>query len=168
MIFITVGTQLPFDRLLESFAEWRDNSGYSGEVVAQVGEGSRFARSDIQIVKTLSSDEYYHWFCKAQGIVSHAGMGSILSCLEHGKRGVFMPRQYALGEHRNDHQMDTAKAFADQYPSLAFCADKQALFTALDALINVPQDDQPLGQSSQSNELGRRIAEHLGLRGRTP
>lgn len=167
MIFITVGTQLPFDRLLKHFAEWRDQRGYSGKVVAQVGEDSRFVHPDMQLFKTLSSDEYYHWFCQAQGIVSHAGMGSILSCLDHGKRGVFMPRQYALGEHRNDHQRDTAQAFAGQYPSLAFCEDKQALFNALDTLVHAPVGAEPLERTSQDNALGRRIAEHLGLKGRT-
>lgn len=165
MIFITVGTQLPFDRLLESFAEWRNSRGYSGQVVAQVGEESRFTHPEMQVVKTLSSEEYYHWFCQAQGIVSHAGMGSILSCLDHSKRGVFMPRQYALGEHRNDHQLDTAKAFNGQYPSLAFCSDKQALFTALDGLIDATTEQEPLSQPNQNSELGRRIAEYLGLKG---
>jgi UDP-N-acetylglucosamine transferase subunit ALG13 len=166
MIFITVGTQLPFDRLLNNVADWRERSGYSGDIVAQVGEESHFAHPDMQIVKTLSSDEYYHWFCQAQGIVSHAGMGSILSCLEHGKRGVFMPRQYALGEHRNDHQRDTARAFTGQYPSLAFCDDAPALFNALDALLSAPTDAEPIEQTSQNNTLGRRIAEHLGVKGR--
>lgn len=166
MIFITVGTQLPFDRLLETFAEWRDTSSYTGEVVAQVGEGSQFTHPDMTIFKTLSSDEYYYWFCQAQGIVSHAGMGSILSCLDHGKRGVFLPRQYVLAEHRNDHQLDTAKAFTGQYPTLAFCSDKQAFFNALDELIKPDAKFQPLGQQRQNNALGHHIAEHLGLKGR--
>ncbi|AVI62906.1 glycosyltransferase [Halomonas sp. GFAJ-1] len=166
MIFITVGTQLPFDRLLETFAEWRDTSGYIGEVVAQVGESSEFTHPHMKVFKTLSSDEYYQWFCQAQGIVSHAGMGSILSCLDHGKRGVFLPRQYALAEHRNDHQLDTAKAFTGRFPTLSFCSNKQAFFTALDELINPDAAYQLSGQKSQNNELGRHIAEHLGIKGR--
>lgn len=166
MIFITVGTQLPFDRLLESFAEWKASSGYSGEVIAQVGMGSHFTHPDMTIVNTLSSDEYYHWFCQAQGIVSHAGMGSILSCLEHGKRGVFMPRQYALGEHRNDHQRDTASAFAGQYPSLAFCYDKQAFFSALDVWQRQEANDCCARDKSESGVLGVNIANYLKLRGK--
>ncbi|WP_339119379.1 glycosyltransferase [Halomonas sp. BMC6] len=164
MIFITVGTQLPFDRLLKHFAEWRDQRGYSGKVVAQVGEDSRFVHPDMQLFKTLSSDEYYHWFCQAQGIVSHAGMGSILSCLEHGKRGVFMPRQYSLGEHRNDHQLDTVKAFAGQYSSLYFCLDSQALFSALDQ-VTMEKHEAVVNEKNGDNTLGMNIAKYLKLRG---
>lgn len=168
MIFITVGTQLPFDRLLETFVEWFDISGYAGEVVAQVGEESQFTHPDMKVFKTLSSDEYYQWFCQAQGVVSHAGMGGILSCLDHGKRGVFLPRQYALAEHRNDHQLDTAKAFAGQYPTLAFCLDKQAFFSALDALVSSNTARQTPGPQSQNHALGQHIVEHLGLKSRKP
>lgn len=166
MIFITVGTQLPFDRLLETFAEWCDTSGYAGEVIAQVGEDSQFTHPDMKVFTTLSSEEYYHWFCQAQGIVSHAGMGSILSCLDHGKRGVFLPRQYALAEHRNDHQLDTAKAFAGQYPTLSFCSDKQSFFAALDALTKPGALHHTASQQDQSNALGRNIADYLKLKGK--
>jgi hypothetical protein len=40
-------------------------------------------------------------------------MGTILSALELGTPTLVMPRRAALGEHRNDHQMATARWFAD-------------------------------------------------------
>ena len=43
----------------------------------------------------------------AAAIVAHAGMGTILTALETGKRLLVMPRRAALGEHRNDHQLAT-------------------------------------------------------------
>ena len=46
-------------------------------------------------------------------IVAHAGMGTILTALEIGKPLLVMPRRAALGEHRNDHQLATARRFAD-------------------------------------------------------
>jgi len=165
MIFITVGTQLPFDRLLEYFEEWRTDVGYSGKVVAQIGEDSHFNSPSIEIFKTLSSEQYYHWFCQAEGIVSHTGMGSILSCLDHDKRGVFLPRQYALGEHRNDHQLDTAQAFSGKYPTLEFCADKAAFFSALNKLIDRRDPQVALVDQESSSELGDNIATYLGIKG---
>lgn len=165
MIFITVGTQLPFDRLLEYFEEWRTDVGYSGKVVAQIGEDSHFSSPSIEIFKTLSSEQYYHWFCQAEGIVSHTGMGSILSCLDHDKRGVFLPRQYALGEHRNDHQLDTAQAFSGKYPTLEFCADKAAFFSALNKLIDRRDPQVALVDQESSSELGDNIATYLGIKG---
>jgi UDP-N-acetylglucosamine transferase subunit ALG13 len=47
-------------------------------------------------------------FAKADVIVSHAGMGTILSATEIGKPIVLMPRRADMGEHRNNHQLDTA------------------------------------------------------------
>jgi UDP-N-acetylglucosamine transferase subunit ALG13 len=44
----------------------------------------------------------------ARIVVAHAGMGSILMAAEAGKPIVILPRRADLGEHRNDHQLDTA------------------------------------------------------------
>ena len=74
MIFITVGTQLPFDRMLTYIAQWLEKSGYTGNVVAQVGEESHFESDSMVIYKTLSSDQYYQLFSQAEVVVSHAGM----------------------------------------------------------------------------------------------
>lgn len=168
MIFITVGTQLPFDRLMNLFTEWQEYSGYAGDVVAQVGEGSHFTSSRIKVIDSLSSDQYYHWFSRADGVVSHAGMGSILSCLDYSKRGVFLPRKYALGEHRNDHQLDTVNAFERQYETLYFCTDKESFFNAMNVLVeNIGIEVQPMVPKNES-KLGKNIAAYLGLGGRLP
>ena len=47
-------------------------------------------------------------------MIAHAGMGSIITALELGKPIMVMPRRASLGEHRNDHQVATAKRFAEQ------------------------------------------------------
>src|SRR5262249_42965777 len=47
-------------------------------------------------------------------VIAHAGMGSIITALELGKQIIVMPRRANLGEHRNDHQVATAKRFAEQ------------------------------------------------------
>ena len=50
----------------------------------------------------------------ASVVVAHAGMGSIITALELGKPIIVMPRRGDLGEHRNDHQLATARRFAEQ------------------------------------------------------
>lgn len=42
-------------------------------------------------------------------IVAHAGIGTILSAKRWGKPLVILPRRHGLGEHRNDHQLATAR-----------------------------------------------------------
>lgn len=47
-------------------------------------------------------------------MVAHAGIGTILSAKRLGKPLVILPRRHALGEHRNDHQLATAREVAAQ------------------------------------------------------
>ena len=42
-------------------------------------------------------------------MVAHAGIGTILSAKRWARPLVILPRRHALGEHRNDHQIATAR-----------------------------------------------------------
>jgi UDP-N-acetylglucosamine transferase subunit ALG13 len=107
MIFVTVGTQLPFYRLIRAVDLWAaENPGI--EVFAQIGP-SDFRPGHIESVDFVKPDLADRYFRKADLIVSHAGMGSIITALKYHKPLLMLPRNAALGEHRNDHQMATAK-----------------------------------------------------------
>lgn len=110
MIFCTVGTQLPFDRLVEYLVRWSsDNSGIS--VVYQVGGSERFIESDG--FHALIKEPFFSaTFDSSDVVVSHAGMGNIIRALDSGKPIVVVPRVSAYGEHINDHQLDTADSFS--------------------------------------------------------
>lgn len=105
MIFVTVGTQLSFDRLVKSVEEWALKNNYT-DIVFQVGKHGYHPRlgKSVEFFTGKESDEYFR---KASIVISHAGMGTILSCLSEGKPLVVMPRLYSLSEHRNDHQLAT-------------------------------------------------------------
>jgi UDP-N-acetylglucosamine transferase subunit ALG13 len=66
-------------------------------------------------------------------VIAHAGMGSIITALELGKQIIVMPRRANLGEHRNDHQVATAKRFAEQ-GRIMVALNEQELFDKLDRL----------------------------------
>ena len=61
----------------------------------------------------IAPDEFNNIFDKARLIISHAGMGTILSALQKGKPIIVFPRIAAMGEHRNEHQMATARKFKE-------------------------------------------------------
>jgi UDP-N-acetylglucosamine transferase subunit ALG13 len=109
MIFVTVGTQLPFDRMVKTVDAWAATAGV--EVVAQIGPTPYACRS-MRCCDFMATAEFDAHFQRAEWIIAHAGMGSILSALSFGKRLVIMPRRAAYREHRNDHQLATAKRFA--------------------------------------------------------
>lgn len=118
MIFVTVGEQLPFDRLINAVDTWAFDSGQ--EVYAQIGN-SQLVPNTIKYKQHLDPVEFQRAFLAADVIIAHAGMGTIITALELEKPLLVMPRQANLGEHRNDHQFATAKRFLEQgYISVAF------------------------------------------------
>ena len=129
MIFVTVGTQLPFDRLVGTVDAWLakhpDERGY-----AQVGTGAAPVRH-LEAAPFVSAAECERRMREADLVVAHAGMGSILTALGLQKPIVVMPRRAELGEHRNDHQMATARWLA-KYPGVHVVWNEQELLQRLD------------------------------------
>jgi len=110
MILVTVGTQIPFDRLVRSVDKWAAESLEGDSVVAQVG-ASQFQSENISVLTSVEPEQFEEYITKSDFIISHAGMGSILTALRVKKPIIIFPRSAALGEHRNDHQMATARSF---------------------------------------------------------
>lgn len=106
-IFVTVGTDLPFDRLVRVVDEWAGSRGRK-DVFAQIG-ASRWTPVHLPHSSFLPPDEFTRKFAEARVVVAHAGMGTILSALRWEKPILVMPRRAALGEQRNDHQLATAR-----------------------------------------------------------
>src|SRR5262249_33625213 len=46
---------------------------------------------------------------KARAVVSHAGVGSMLTALANGKRPIIVPRLHRFGEAVDDHQLQFAR-----------------------------------------------------------
>ena len=109
MIFVTVGTQIPFDRFIRIVDEVA--ADITEEIVVQAFP-DKYRPRNIKLVDFLAPDEFGRLFSRARLIVAHAGMGTILSAMEQGKPIIVMPRIAALGEHRNEHQLATARRMA--------------------------------------------------------
>lgn len=136
MIFVTVGTQAPFDRFIRAVDEIALQ--IEEPIIAQVYKNS-YQPKNIQIVDFLDPDEFNNLFDKARLIVSHAGMGTIISALMKKKPIIIFPRLASLGEHRNEHQIATAMKInelgyayvaydAKQLEKWMFCVDLKILY----------------------------------------
>jgi UDP-N-acetylglucosamine transferase subunit ALG13 len=110
MIFATVGTQLPFDRLIGALDDWAVTHP-DVEVFAQVGRGTLLPRN-IQWTHDMHPATFRARIEACETVVAHAGMGTIITAIELGKRVIVMPRRAALGEHRNEHQLATVARLA--------------------------------------------------------
>jgi UDP-N-acetylglucosamine transferase subunit ALG13 len=112
MIFVTVGTQMPFDRLIRTVDEWVGLRGRT-HIFAQIGP-SNYCPKHIPYKPFISPTEFRKRAESAGLVIAHAGMGSIITALELGKHIIVMPRRRDLGEHRSDHQIATAQRFLEQ------------------------------------------------------
>jgi len=133
VILVAVGTQFPFDRLVEAVDRWAASSGTT-DVVAQIGPSS-YVPSAIRVHPFLPPKAFQALLEQADLVVAHCGMGSILSALSHGKPIVVMPRSAAKGEHRNDHQHATAQRFSEQ-PGVTVAWDETDLRRCLERIGN--------------------------------
>lgn len=109
MIFVTVGTQLPFERLIMSMDKWAVmHPGV--DIFAQIGQ-TQYQPKNFEFVTSLPPKEYDYLLDESQVIVGHVGMGTIITGIQKNKPLVLMPRHASKGEHRNDHQLSTAERF---------------------------------------------------------
>lgn len=105
MIFLTVGSQTSFDRLVHAADECCARHGC--EMLAQIGAGT-YLPQHMRWFRMCSPAEFRRHCREADLIVAHAGMGSVLTALEFAKPMLLLPRRADLGETRNDHQLATA------------------------------------------------------------
>lgn len=129
MIFVTVGTQLAFDRLISAVDNWASRA-QGIEVHAQIGPSS-FKPRHLHYSEFLTPQEADILFRKSSLIVAHAGMGSILTALRYKKPILIMPRKASQGEHRNEHQISTAKWLCGR-PGVTVAWSEEELCFALD------------------------------------
>ncbi|MCU0839449.1 MAG: hypothetical protein MUE49_12125 [Rhodospirillales bacterium] len=141
MIFVTIGQMLPFDRLIRAVDDWAGATG-RGDLLAQIGNGDYEPRH-MRWVRKLAPAAFTAQVRAAEAVVTHAGMGTILTALDVGRPLVLLPRRAALREATNDHQLATARHFAaDGRIAVAF--DEGELPAILDRLGELkPAENRP-------------------------
>lgn len=134
MIFVTVGAQMSFDRMVRAVDEWAGRRGRQ-DVFAQIGP-TDWRPSHVGWTQFLEPPEFAARVKEAEVIIAHAGMGSIITAMTTGKPILVMPRRGDLRETRNDHQIATANRFREM-GRVAVAFDETELAAQLDGLDNL-------------------------------
>jgi UDP-N-acetylglucosamine transferase subunit ALG13 len=100
VIFVSMGTSDPFDRLLHA----ADRLPRTEELVVQCG-ASAFRPSAATCFDFLPFEGILELMRDARVVVTHAGVGSIMAARTVGKRPVVVPRLRRFGEAVDDHQV---------------------------------------------------------------
>lgn len=113
MIFVTVGTQdVPFDRLLKAVEKQIKNGNIKEEVIVQCGK-TKFKSKNMKFINFLELEEFNKLIKKANLIICHGGVGSILDGLKNNKIVIACPRLAKYKEHNNDHQLEIINKFSN-------------------------------------------------------
>ncbi len=151
-IFVTVGTDQHFDRMVKIIDQWEANNP-TQDIFAQIGD-TDYQPSHLKYSKFLTPQEFVEHVKSASLIIGHAGMGTILTALKHQKPVLVMPKLASLGEHRNEHQTATANYLSDQYKiNVAF--DEHEFITKLDNLESITANETigPFASDSLTEKL---------------
>jgi len=135
VIFASVGSMLPFDRLVRAVDDWAA-ANPARPVFVQIGDGAYEPRH-APFARVMPQAEYRQRLRDCTLFVAHVGMGSILQALEDGKQMLMLPRLHALGEHTTDHQLHTAARFRDR-PGLLIVDDVGQLQANMTRLLDTP------------------------------
>lgn len=165
MIFLTVGTQEPFDRLVRAVDAWAATQ--DTPVFGQLGRltSDSYRPTNFPFESFISADEFQERLEASRLMVGHAGMGSIISALTYGKPLLMMARRASLGEHRNEHQLATAQRFSGR-PGIHVAADAADVGPLIDRLLSTGET-APQGQlpPHASPELLNAIRDFIHARG---
>lgn len=126
MIFLPVGTQFGFDRLVKAIDEAILKKIIEDEVFAQIGPGD-YKPMAMKYVVNLDKEEFDRIFHSCDAIISHAGMGNIALAIKTQKPLLVLPRLKKYGEVVNNHQVDTARKFEEQGHILAAYDEKELI-----------------------------------------
>ncbi len=114
MIFVTLGTQdKPFTRLLEAIQKQIDAGVIKDKVIVQAGY-TKFESDDMKIYELINMDEFDKLIKECDILITHGGVGNILTGLKYNKKIIAAARLEKYGEHTNDHQLQIVDKFADE------------------------------------------------------
>ena len=116
MILVLLGTQNnSFHRLLEEIEKNVENEKIKEKVVIQAGYTKfepKTKKQQIEVFNTIPKKELDKLIENANLVISHGGVGSMVTANQKGKRVIAVPRYKKYHEHVNDHQVETIEIFA--------------------------------------------------------
>lgn len=144
--FVTLGLdRKPFTRLLELVDRAVERDLLSSESLVQCGH-TPFSTANFQIVDFLPFAELLQALKEADLVITHAGVGSLLLCLNVGRIPLIVPREGKRGEHVDDHQAEFAEVMAGR-------GKARAAFNEKDFFVYLEQAGEWCQQSSVNGDL---------------
>ena len=135
MIFVTLGTQDKlFDRVLTKLDELIEKGVINGEVIVQAGS-TKYSSKYMEILGFIDMNRFNDYVERCEYMITHAGVGTIMNGINHGKRVLAVARRVQYGEHENDHQVEITEKF-EKMGYIVGCINIDELEEKIDLLEN--------------------------------
>ena len=84
------------------------------KVIVQAGYTmQKYQSKNMQMFDLIDRDEFNEFVKKSDYLITHGGIGSILTGLKNNKKVIACPRLFKYREHINDHQVQIVTKFAE-------------------------------------------------------
>ncbi|MBQ3565692.1 MAG: glycosyl transferase [Oscillospiraceae bacterium] len=126
MIFVAVGTQkFQLNRLLILIDNLIENKIITDEVFAQIGNCD-YIPKNYGYTDFLDKSSFDEYIKKCRLLITHSGVGTIISGINSRKPVIVFPRLKKYNEHVDDHQLEIAQSFTEQNYVL-MCGENDSL-----------------------------------------
>ena len=113
MILVTLGTNdKSFVRLIRKIEDLIVRGIIKEEVVVQAGY-TKYETEHMKIFDLIPMDKFQDLMEKCSLLITHGGVGTIISGLTKDKKVIAIPRLKKYGEHVNDHQLQIIENFSE-------------------------------------------------------
>lgn len=157
-ILVTIGTFVPFDRLIREVDRLCQKGLIHESVKAQIGYSS-FRPQYIDSFSSCSYDELNQLMQESEIVICHGGSGSLLSALKAGCKVVAVPRLVEHGEVYDNHQLQIIRALESR-GLIEAAYDPGEIHSALERA----RKRKPLRVETDPIEMIEQIELFLGLR----
>lgn len=146
MIFVTLGTQdKTFERLLAKLDEMVDKGIIKNDLIVQAGS-TKYVSKNMEILDFIDMNQFNTYIEDCDFMITHAGVGTIINGINHGKKVIAVARREKYGEHENDHQVEITTKFT-KMGYIVGCIDVDELedkYKLLDDLVVKPYQSNNL------------------------
>lgn len=113
MILVTLGTQdKSFKRILEAIEKQIVSGVIKERVVVQAGF-TKYESKNMEIFDYIDRERFANLLGEADLIITHGGVGTIMTALSSRKKIIAVARLSEYGEHHNDHQTQILESFEE-------------------------------------------------------
>ncbi|MEK0290646.1 PssE/Cps14G family polysaccharide biosynthesis glycosyltransferase [Caldifermentibacillus hisashii] len=157
-VLVTIGTMVEkkFTRLFNIIEELCEENILDGnQVIAQVGYDD-YKPKNFKAFDMIADEEFKRLIDESDLIITHAGTGTVISCLKKGKKVIIFPRMAQFNEHYDDHQLEMAELFT--WNNYVLCArNKEELVKCIKKL----ESFVPSKFVSNNNKINRLVIDFI-------